>query len=128
MAKDNDNSKNRVEVCRSWETKPLMENDELAMIFDFKSDRLLVSASKIPPGGRSKRDPGHAGSDEVAYCIRGEVVIEVGEGEGDFVQLAAGDAALIHEGVPHTAFNPTDGLTEVLWCVAPQLGRPLVYE
>lgn len=117
----------KAKTCRGWETKPLMEGDELAMIY-FQSERLVVASSKLPPGGRSNRDPGHPGAHEVAYCISGEAVIEIGDREGEFVRLQAGDAVLIYEGVPHTAYNPTDELAELLWCAAPNLGRPLVHD
>ena len=113
-------------LCRQLEAKPLMENDELALIY-FRSEKLTFVTSVLPPGSRSNVDPGHPNAHEVAYCVRGEVVIELGDGEGEFVRLLAGDAVLIKEGVPHTAFNAGREQAEVVWAAAPSLGRPLVY-
>lgn len=124
MAKHNART---VEICRRNEARPLMEGGELALIY-FMTDKLVFSASTLPPGQKSTRDPGHAGAHEVAYCMQGEVVIEIAEGEGHFVRLGVGDAALIYEGVPHTAFNAGSEPAELIWCVAPSLGRPLIHD
>ena len=122
-----DSTHQKVKVCRESDAKPLMEGGELALIY-FMSERIVFSWSAIPPGQSSTRDPGHAGAHEVVYCVRGEVVLEIGDGEGDFVRLAAGDAALIYEGVPHTAFNAGSELTEMIWATAPSLGRELIHD
>lgn len=116
----------RVEVRRRWEAIPLMEGDELARFY-FQSERIVLVASQLPPGCRSSHDPGHEGAHEVVYCVSGEVVVELGRGEGEFVHLHAGDAALIREGVPHTVYNPGAQLAEMIWCAAPSLGRSMVY-
>jgi mannose-6-phosphate isomerase-like protein (cupin superfamily) len=117
----------RVEVCRRHEAKPLMEGAEFALIY-FHTNRIVFSATTLPAGGTSTRDPGHPGADEVVYCVSGQVVIEVGDNQGEFVLLHAGEAALIHEGVPHTASNPGPEQANMIWAAAPHLGRPLVYE
>lgn len=117
----------QVEVCRRNEAKPLMEGGELALVY-FMSDKLVFSTSVLPPGQKSNRDPGHTGAHEVVYCMSGEVVVEIGDGEGHFVRLSTGDAALIYEGVPHRAFNAGSEHAEMMWCAAPSLGRPLVHE
>lgn len=114
-------------LCRELDAKPLMENDELALIY-FQSERLTFATSVLPPGTRTNVDPGHPGAHEVAYCVRGEAVIELGQGEAEFVRLMAGDAVLIKEGIAHTAFNPGREQAQIVWAIAPSLGRPLVYE
>jgi mannose-6-phosphate isomerase-like protein (cupin superfamily) len=106
---------------------PLVEGGELALVY-FQTDRLVFAASSLQPGQKSLRDPGHEGADEVAYCIRGEVVIELGEREGSFVRLGPGDALLIREGVPHTVYNLGAEPAEMTWCAAPSLGRTLIYD
>ncbi len=113
-------------LCREAEARVLMENDEMALVY-FQSEKITFATSVLPPGTRSNLDPGHAGAHEIAYCIRGEVVIEMGSGEGDFVHLRPGDAVLIKEGVAHTVFNPGAERAEMVWAAAPSLGRPLVY-
>jgi uncharacterized RmlC-like cupin family protein len=117
----------QVEVRRRNDARPLMEGNELALIY-FMSDKIVFSASVLQPGQKSIRDPGHPGAHEVVYCMRGEVVIEIGDGQGQFVRLGTGDAALLYEGVPHTAFNASSEPAEMIWAAAPSLGRPLVYE
>jgi uncharacterized cupin superfamily protein len=116
-----------VELCRRLEATPLMEGGELANVY-FMTDKIVFSSSVLSPGQKSSRDPGHEGAHEVVYCMRGEVVVEIGDGRGHFVRLEAGDAALIFEGVPHTAYNPGAEPAEMIWAAAPSLGRPLVYE
>lgn len=113
-------------LCRELDARVLMENDELALVY-FQSDKLTFATSVLPPGCRSNVDPGHEGAHEVAYCVSGEVVIELGSGEGDFVRLGPGDGLLIGEGVAHTVFNPGRDRAEMVWAVAPSLGRPLIY-
>jgi len=117
----------QVNVCRRGDAKPLIEGGELALIY-FMTDKLVFSASTIPPGQKSLRDPGHEGAQEVVFCTRGELVVEVGDGQANFIRLSTGDAALIYEGVPHTAYNAGSEPAEAVWCAAPSLGRPLVYE
>jgi hypothetical protein len=117
----------QAEVCRRWDAMPLVEGGELALIY-FQTDKLVFSATTLLPGQKSIRDPGHQGAHEVVYCCRGEIVVEIGDGQGKFVRLAAGDAALIHDGVPHTTYNMASEVAELTWCAAPSLGRPLVYE
>jgi uncharacterized RmlC-like cupin family protein len=116
-----------VDVCRRLDAKPLMEGGELANVY-FMSDKIVFSSSVLPPGQKSVRDPGHEGAHEVVYCMRGEIVIEIGDGKGHFVRLVEGDAALIYEGVPHTAYNAGAEPAEMIWAAAPSLGRPLVSE
>jgi len=115
----------KVDVCRRVDARPLMEGAELANIY-FMSDKIVFTASVLPAGQKSSRDPGHEGAHEVVYCMRGEAIIEIGEGDGHFIRLETGDAALIYEGVPHTAYNPGASPAELIWAVAPSLGRDLV--
>lgn len=115
----------RAEVCRRWEARPLMELNERCLIY-FMSERINFTTSILPPGGSSPLDPGHPGAHEVAYCVSGEIVVEIGDGDGEFVCLAAGDAVLIHDGVPHTVYNAGPEPAEMIWSAAPSIGRPLV--
>ena len=117
----------RSEVCRRWQAKPFMEGDEAVLIY-FSSDRLVLATSTLAPGQKSSRDPGHAGAHEVVYCVRGEITLEIGDGDGEFLRLMAGDGALVREGVAHAVFNTGGETAEMVWCTAPSLGRPAVYE
>lgn len=116
-----------VQVCRRWEAKPFIEGDEVIRIY-FSSDKIVFSASTLQPGQSSTHDPGHEGAHEVVFCISGEIFVELGEDGGEFVALAAGDAALIEEGVPHRVINAGDETAFMAWATAPSLGRPLIYE
>jgi mannose-6-phosphate isomerase-like protein (cupin superfamily) len=122
MTESNDD---RVTVCRATDARPLMEGGELALVY-FMSDRLVFSSSILPVGQKSSRDSGHPGAHEVVYCVKGEVVIELSDNLGHFVRLKKGDAALIGDGVPHTAYNAGSKAAKLIWCAAPSLGRPLV--
>jgi oxalate decarboxylase/phosphoglucose isomerase-like protein (cupin superfamily) len=104
-----------------------MEGDELALFY-FQSDKLTLVSSMLGPGRKSARDPGHAGAHEIVYCIQGEVILEISEGDREFVRVGAKDAALIYEGVPHTVYNAGSEHAEMIWCVAPSLGRPMIYD
>jgi uncharacterized RmlC-like cupin family protein len=114
-------------LCRELEARPVMEYEELALVY-FQTDKLLFATSFLPPGTRSGLDSGHPGSHEVAYCVAGEIVLELGEKREQAVRLMAGDAYLIEEGVPHTVYNAGREQAHVVWSVAPSLGRPLIAE
>jgi quercetin dioxygenase-like cupin family protein len=113
------------EVCRELDARPVMEYEELALVY-FQTDKLLFATSFLPPGTRSGLDSGHPGAHEVAYCVAGEIVLELGENREEAVRLKAGDAYLIEEGVPHTVYNAGREHAHVTWSVAPSLGRPLI--
>jgi quercetin dioxygenase-like cupin family protein len=112
-------------LCRELDARPLMENEELALVY-FESDKLLFATSFLPPGTSSNLDSGHPGAHEVAFCTAGEVVLELGEARERSVRLTAGDAFLIEEGVPHTVYNAGREQAAMVWAVAPGLGRPLI--
>lgn len=108
-------------VVHRRDAEAFMEGDEFALKY-VHSDRLVFAYSTLPPGGRSARDPGHEGADEVVYVIRGQILISIGE-EGNFIHLEQGDAALIEESVPHVVYNPGPDQAEMTWSTAPTLGR-----
>lgn len=115
------------QLCRELDARPLMEDEELALVY-FQSDKLLFATSYLPPGTKSNRDPGHPGAHEVAYCTAGEIVLELGQGREHAVRLFAGDAYLIEDGVPHTVYNAGREQAAVVWACAPGLGRPLIQD
>lgn len=112
-----------VAVCRRDAARALMAGDEMAEMY-FWTDRLVFSVSRIPPGGRSSRDPGHKGADEVCYVISGTLVIEFPSLQR-WERVGAGDAIVIPEGQPHVAINPGDQTAVSVWATAPQLGYEL---
>jgi quercetin dioxygenase-like cupin family protein len=119
---------NRVEVRRRSDAEPLMEGEEFGLIY-FMSGKIVLVATTLPPGGHSLYDPGHPGAPETVYCVRGQIVLELGSGdEREFAHLEAGDAALISEGVPHAVHNPGPEQADMVWCAAPDLGRPVLYQ
>lgn len=109
-------------VVHRGDAEAFMEGDEFALKY-VHTDRLVFAYSTLPPGGRSARDPGHEGADEVVYLIRGQILISIGD-EGNFIHLEQGDAALIEESVPHIVYNPGPEQAEMTWSTAPTLGRP----
>ena len=116
-----------LEVRRRGEVSPIVEGAELAWIY-FDSGRIVLAASTLAPGARSTRDPGHPGAHEVGYCVSGRFVLEVGGSERRFVEVNAGDAVLIGDGIPHIVHNPGPEQAEMVWAAAPSLGRPIIYD
>lgn len=112
---------NGAEVVRRADAEAIMEGDEFALKY-FHSQRMVFTYSSIPPSGKSLLDPGHQGAEEIVYVTRGQIVIEVGD-KGEFINLGEGDAALIHDSVPHKVYNPGPGQAEMTWSTAPGLGR-----
>lgn len=112
------------QLRRQLDAQPIMEYEEMALVY-FESDKLFFATSYLPPGTKSGFDPGHPGAHEVAYCIAGEVVLELGDEKEHAVRLMAGDAFLIEEGVAHTVYNAGKEQAIVSWSVAPGLNRPL---
>jgi uncharacterized cupin superfamily protein len=114
----------RFELRHEADAKVFMDGGEMVLRY-FTTDKILFSASTLAPGERSNRDPGHAGAHEIGYCEAGQIVLQFGDGDDrEFVRIAAGDAILIHESVPHTLFNPGPDQARVTWSIAPSLGRP----
>jgi quercetin dioxygenase-like cupin family protein len=114
----------RYELRREADTKVFMDGGEMVLRY-FTTDKILFSASTLAPGERSTRDPGHIGAHEIAYCEAGQCVLQFGDGDDrEFVRLEAGDAILIHDGVPHVFLNPGPDQARVTWSIAPSLGRP----
>jgi uncharacterized RmlC-like cupin family protein len=114
----------RFELRREADARIFMDGGEMVLRY-FQTDKILFSASTLAPGERSNRDAGHAGAHEIGYCETGQIVIQFGDGdEREFVRIQSGDAILIHEGVPHTLFNPGPDQARVTWSIAPSLGRP----
>lgn len=111
-------------LCREFDAEPIMEYEEMALVY-FQTDKLFFATSHLPPGTKSGFDPGHAGAHEVAYCVSGEVVLELGSNKEKAVRLKAGDAYLINESVAHTVYNAGKEHAVVTWTTAPSLGRPL---
>jgi uncharacterized RmlC-like cupin family protein len=117
-------SQPRYELRREPDARIFMDGGEMVLRY-FQTERILFSASTLAPGERSNRDAGHAGAHEIGYCEAGQVVLQFGDGdEREFVRVCAGDAILIHEGVPHVVFNPGPEQARVTWSIAPSLGRP----
>jgi len=107
-------------VCRPVNTRIVTAQDEIAAVY-FWTDRLIFTVSTLPPGGRSSRDPGHKGADEVLYITKGTMVVEFDQIDRCEL-LNAGDGVLIPENEPHTIINPGDTVAECIFATAPQLG------
>jgi quercetin dioxygenase-like cupin family protein len=114
----------KFEVRREADARIFMDGGEMVLRY-FQTDKILFSASTLAPGQRSNRDAGHSGAHEIGYCEAGQIVIQFGDGpDREFVRIRPGDSILIHEGVPHTLFNPGPDQARVTWSIAPSLGRP----
>lgn len=96
--------------ARSW-----TEGDELCREY-LRERRMWFGTSTLRPGERGDIDPGHASSVEVFYCCQGRVIMS--DGERDY-ELAAGQAVVIPEGLPHALTNVGDVIAVLVWAGAP---------
>ena len=116
--------KTLVEVCRHSQAIVVPEEDELARVY-FQSPRVSFATAVLPPGGSSPVDPGHPDAHEVVLCAVGSVLLEIGHPVEQTITLDAGDAALIHDDVPHRVRNPGSFAAQLVWSAAPSWGRPV---
>jgi mannose-6-phosphate isomerase-like protein (cupin superfamily) len=97
-----------------------MAKDEMVAMH-FWTDRLLFAVSQVPPGGRSTLDPGHKDADEIAYIIKGVLVIEFPR-LNRWERLCEGESILIPQEEPHIVINPGSEESVSIWATAPHLG------
>lgn len=116
-----------VEVCRGADAVEVPEADELARVY-FQSARVSFAVADLPAGGASPVDPGHPQAHEVVFCSRGSIVLEVGDPVQQSITLQAGDAALLHDDVPHRVRNPSTDAAQLVWSAAPGWGRSVLPE
>lgn len=103
-------------VIRERDATSFMEGDEFCRHY-VSTGKVTFGTSSLQPGQRGAVDPGHPGSHEVFFCIRGHVVIYTEE--RTCLELHEGDAAMIPEGVPHTLVNVGDTPAFVSWSAGP---------
>ena len=102
-------------VIRAAEARTFLEGDELCREY-VRESRMWFGTSTLRPGERGDVDPGHAISVEVFYCASGHVVMNDGERDYD---LAAGDAVIVPEGLPHALTNVGAETAVLVWAGAP---------
>ena len=95
-----------------------MEGAELCREY-LREPRMWFGTSTLQPGERGDVDPGHAASVEVFYCCQGRVIMN--DGERDY-ELAAGEAVIVPEGLPHALTNVGDTTAILVWAGAPGEG------
>ena len=105
-------------VVRAAEARSFLEGDELCREY-LRERRMWFGTSTLQPGERGDVDPGHVTSVEVFYCAQGHVVMN--DGQRDY-ELAAGDAVVIPEGLPHALTNIGDVTAVLVWAGAPGEG------
>ena len=108
-------------LIRQQDAETIMEGDEFVRVYAH-TDKILVSVATILPGQRGMLDPGHQGAHEVAYVIKGDIIFEFPDSK-KWMELHAGDAVLIPEGEPHAVINIGQQTGEIIWSLAPDLGR-----
>lgn len=105
-------------IVREAGAKSFMEGEELCREY-LRERRMWFGTSTLQPGERGDIDRGHASSVEVFYCCQGQVVMN--DGERDYA-LAAGDAVIVPEGLPHALTNVGDTVAVLVWAGAPGEG------
>lgn len=103
------------EIVREAEAKAFFEGEEQCREY-LREPRMWFGTSSLGPGEAGAVDPGHATSVEVFFCSSGSVIVN--DGRRDY-ELAAGDALVIPEGLPHALRNPGDVPALVVWAGAP---------
>lgn len=99
-----------------------MEGGECVRIYA-NTGKIVFSVASLPAGQEGALDPGHEDGHEIAYLIKGRVVLEFPESTPRWIELRAGDAVLIPEGVPHKVINIGEEMALISWSLAPHLGR-----
>jgi mannose-6-phosphate isomerase-like protein (cupin superfamily) len=105
-------------VVREAAARSFMEGAELCREY-LREPRMWFGTSTLQPGERGDVDPGHAASVEVFYCCQGKVIMN--DGERDY-ELAAGEAVIVPEGLPHALTNVGDTTAILVWAGAPGEG------
>ena len=100
---------------------PVLEGGEFVKIY-FHTEKLLCALSTMVPGQVGEYDEGHAGAEEVCFCIAGTVVVHFPQQE-KYVELREDDAVVIPEGEPHQITNVGECLAKMLFFAAPHIGR-----
>lgn len=102
-------------VIRQAEARNFMEGPEHCREF-VRTDTLWFGTSTLLPGQRGNIDPGHPHSEEVFFCIKGQVLIY---DEQQYYELYAGDALFIPPNLPHTIVNIGEETAVIAWAGAP---------
>jgi mannose-6-phosphate isomerase-like protein (cupin superfamily) len=108
----------RAVIVRETEAKSFMEGQELCREY-LREPRMWFGTSTLQPGEHGDVDLGHGSSVEVFYCCQGRVVMN--DGERDY-ELAAGQAVIVPEGMPHALTNVGDTTAVLVWAGAPGEG------
>ncbi len=104
-----------VTIVKESDAKIFMEGSELCREY-LREPRMWFGSSLLQPGEHGAIDTGHEYSVEVFYCCSGNV--RLNDGTNDY-ELAAGDAALIPQGLPHALTNIGDVPCLLVWAGAP---------
>src|ERR1035437_6031773 len=103
-------------VIRERDATAFMEGDEFCRHY-VSTGKVTFGTSSLQPGQHGAVDTGHPNSHEVFFCISGHVLIHT-EGR-EYLELTAGDAAIIPEGFPHMLVNVGDVPALVSWSAGP---------
>ncbi len=110
----------RFSVVRAREAQPLVFEYEAVHMF-FKTANIDFAIGVLPPGKKTPMDPGEPGT-YVAYVLEGEAIFEAGDGSGATEWLHEGDAVMVRQRLPHIVYNPTSGVSRIVWALAPGHG------
>lgn len=97
------------------ETQIFMEGDEMCRLY-FKTDKLTFGSSQLSPGQTGAVDKGHPNSHEVFFCVRGNVLLRVGE---TYYEMNPGDAVLVPPSEPHQLTNIGLDIALITYSLAP---------
>lgn len=89
------------ELKHQSDARIIMEGPEVVRFY-FKSEQLTFGTSQLNPGQTGAVDPGHPNSHEVFFCVRGNVLLRVGE---TYHEMNPGDAVFVPPTIPHQLTN-----------------------
>lgn len=103
------------ELKHPSDARIIMEGPEVVRFY-FKSDQLTFGTSQLNPGQTGAVDPGHPNSHEVFFCVRGNVLLRVGE---TYHEMNPGDAVFVPPTIPHQLTNIGLDIALVSFSLAP---------
>lgn len=102
-------------IVKPEETNIFMEGDEVCRLY-FETEKITFGTSYLQPGQTGAVDPGHEGSHEVFFVVKGHVLLRCGD---KWYDLKEGDAQIIPPNEPHQLSNIGEIPALVSWSMAP---------
>lgn len=104
-------------VVRRQDSRQFMLGQEDCREY-IKTEKVTFGTSILPPSEAGDMDKGHPNSQEVFFIAQGRISVQLGE-VGKELEMNAGDALLVPEGVSHRVRNIGDIEAVIVWSLSP---------